>query len=211
MAAHDQQPGRLVLLRHGQTEWARDGRHTGLTDLPLTELGERQAHAAGVLVSDLLGGTTPTLVLSSPLARAWRTAELAGLRPEAEPRLVEWDYGGYEGLTSAQIQATAGADWTVFGDGVVPGQTPGETLDQVGARLEAVIADVRERLAGGDVVLVAHGHALRILAGVWLGVGPALGARLLLDPAGVCVLGHNHGQPAVQHWNLTATVAHVPV
>ncbi len=203
--------GRVLLVRHGQTEWARDGRHTGLTDVPLTELGERQAHAAGVLVADLLGGTTPALVLSSPLARAWRTAELAGLKPQAEPRLVEWDYGGYEGLTSEQIQAQAGADWTVFGNGVVPGQTPGETLQQVGARVEQVLADVRDRLPDGDVVLVAHGHSLRILAGCWLGTGPATGARLLLDPAGVCVLSHGHGLPSVQHWNLTATVAHVPV
>lgn len=204
--------GRVFLVRHGQTEWARDGRHTGLTDLPLTELGARQARAAGVLLTDLLDGREPALVLTSPLVRAAHTAELAGLRAGTEPRLVEWDYGAYEGLTSAQIQQQAGPGWTVFGDGVVPGQTsPGETLDQVAARVEAVLEHVREQLPDGDVVLVGHGHSLRVLAACWLGAGAQLGARLLLDPAGVCVLAHSHDLPGVQHWNLTATVAHVDV
>ncbi|HEX8498674.1 MAG TPA: histidine phosphatase family protein [Actinomycetales bacterium] len=204
--------GRVVLVRHGQTEWARDGRHTGLTDIPLTELGERQARAAGVLVRELLGGREPALVLTSPLVRAAHTAELAGLTAEVEPRLVEWDYGGYEGLTSPQIQQLADPGWTVFGDGVIPGpSSPGETLEQVAARVEAVLERAREALPHGDVVLVAHGHSLRVLGACWLGAGPALGARLLLDTAGVCVLAHSHDLPGIQHWNLTATVAHVEV
>lgn len=194
--------GRLVLVRHGQTEWARDGRHTGRTDVTLTARGEQQARSAGALVSELLDGERPALVLTSPLLRAAHTAELAGLAAQAEPRLVEWDYGGYEGLTSDQISEQAGPGWTVFGDGVVPGRTPGETLQQVRARAQAVLASVQPALAAGDVVLVGHGHALRVLGATWLDADPQLGAGLLLDPAGVCVLARSHGVPALQHWNL---------
>lgn len=194
--------GQLLLVRHGQTEWARDGRHTGLTDVALTELGEQQAGAAGALIVDLLGGKEPALTLTSPLARAARTAELAGLQARVEPRLVEWDYGGYEGLTAEQIRERAGQDWTVFEDGVVPGDTPGETLQQIAARASAVIERVRPHLARGDVVLVGHGHALRVLAACWLGADPRLGAQLLLDPAGVCVLVHSHDVPALLRWNV---------
>lgn len=194
--------GRLVLVRHGQTEWARDGRHTGLTDIALTPLGEQQAAAAGLLVTDLLDGNEPALILTSPLTRAAHTAELAGLVAQPERRLVEWDYGGYEGLTSPQIQQRAGAGWTVFADGVIPGTTPGETLGQVASRVQAVIDEVRPQLERGDVVLVAHGHALRVLGACWLGADPHLGAQLLLDPAGVCVLSESHGVPALLHWNM---------
>lgn len=194
--------GKLLLVRHGQTEWARDGRHTGLTDVALTELGEQQARAAGALVVDLLGGKEPALTLTSPLSRAARTAELAGLSAQVEPRLVEWDYGRYEGLTAEQIRQRAGQGWTVFEDGVAPGDTPGETLQQVAARALAVIGQVRPRLADGDVVLVGHGHALRVLAACWLGADPRLGAQLLLDPAGVCVLVHSHDVPALLRWNV---------
>ena len=196
--------GALILLRHGQTEWARDGRHTGLTDLALTDIGERQARDAASLVSELLEGEPPALVLTSPLVRAARTAELAGLHADVEPRLVEWDYGGYEGLTGDQIRERAGVDWTVFDDGVVPGATPGETLQQLADRGRAVIARVRPALADGDVVLVGHGHALRVLAACWLDVDPRLAARLLLDPAGVCVLERTRDLPGVRHWNLRA-------
>ncbi len=196
--------GALILLRHGQTEWARDGRHTGLTDLALTDVGERQADAAAGLVGELLDGHAPALALTSPLRRAADTARLAGLHPEVEPRLVEWDYGGYEGLTGDQIRERAGADWTVFDDGVVPGATPGESLQQVADRGRAVIARVLPSLADGDVVLVGHGHALRVLAACWLGSDPRLGERLLLDPAGVSVLAHSRGVPSVRHWNLRA-------
>ncbi len=195
--------GRLLLLRHGQTEWARDGRHTGLTDLDLTDLGVQQAGAAGALLTDLLGEDEPALVLTSPLRRAARTAGLAGLVAQTEPRLVEWDYGGYEGLTSAQIQQRAGASWTVFADGVVPGGTRGETLDEVAGRARAVLERVRPHLAEGDVVLVGHGHSLRVLTACYLGADPRLAAQLLLDPAAVSVLSTNHGAPALLRWNLT--------
>jgi len=194
--------GSLVLLRHGQTEWARDGRHTGRTDIALTEIGEQQARDAREVLAAVLDGAPPVLTLTSPLVRAARTAELAGLQAEVEPRLMEWDYGGYEGLTSDQIREQAGPTWTVFEDGVVPGRTPGETLQQLAARLTEVVERVRPLLDDGDVVLGAHGHALRVLASCWLGADPRLGAQLRLDPAGVCVRGHNHGAPALQHWNL---------
>ena len=196
--------GVLVLLRHGQTEWARDGRHTGLTDLPLTDVGVQQARAAAGLLSDVLGGAAPALVLTSPLQRAATTAGLAGLHAETEPRLLEWDYGGYEGLTGDQIRERAGADWTMFDDGVVPGATPGETLQQVADRGRAVIARVTPVLADGDVVLVGHGHALRVLATCWLGADPRLAERLLLDPAGVSVLAPYRDVPSIRHWNLQA-------
>ena len=196
--------GALVLLRHGQTEWARDGRHTGLSDLPLTDVGEQQARDAAGLVTELLGGHAPALVLTSPLRRAADTARLAGLHAEVEPRLVEWDYGGYEGLTGDQIRARTGEDWTVFDDGVVPGATPGETLQQVADRGRAVIVRVQPCLATGDVVLVGHGHALRVLAACWLGADPRLAAQLLLDPAGVSVLADGRGVPGIRHWNLRA-------
>ena len=194
--------GRLLLLRHGQTEWARDGRHTGLTDVELTETGEQQALEAGPMVRRLLRGAQPAITLTSPLLRAHRTAELAGLSAEPAAGLVEWDYGGYEGLTAAQIREQAGPDWTVFTHGVVPGPTPGETLVEVAARVRAVLERVRPALRGGDVVVVGHGHALRVLAACWLGAEPTLGAQLLLDPAGIGVLVERYEQPALEHWNL---------
>ena len=196
--------GRVVLLRHGQTAWARDGRHTGLTDVELTETGEQQALEAGTMVARLLGGAQPVLTLSSPLLRARRTAELAGLDAETEVGLVEWDYGGYEGLTAAQIREQAGPDWTVFHHGVVPGPTPGETLVEVATRARAVLDRVRPTLPNGDVVLVGHGHALRVLAACWLGAEPLLGAQLLLDPAGIGVLVERYEEPTLAHWNLVA-------
>jgi broad specificity phosphatase PhoE len=195
--------GDLVLVRHGETEWSKAGRHTGLTDLPLTAHGEGQARALG----ELLAGRPFALVLTSPLQRARRTAALAGLTPpqvevEVDPDLVEWDYGGYEGMTSAQIQATGRPDWRIFDDGVVPGSTPGETLSQVVSRVERVIARVRPVLAEGDVAVVAHGHALRVLATVWLGRPAELAAQLLLAAGSVSELGQEHGVPAIVHWNL---------
>lgn len=148
-------------------------------------------------------------VVVSPWKRARRTAELAGLTDLGVPvtddeRLHEWDYGGYEGLTGAQIRERAGEDWTIFDDGVVPGETPGETVEQVAARASAVLADVRADLARGDVVLVAHGHLLRVLATVYLEEEPRVAAKLLLDPASTCLLGSSHGVPAIVRWNLTA-------
>lgn len=192
--------GSLVLLRHGETEWSRSGQHTGLTDIPLTPRGEELAREAATL----LRGRTFAAVLTSPLVRARRTAELAGLTgAETEPRLVEWDYGGYEGLTTPEIRARVGYAWTVFADGVVPGDTPGETVQDVAGRARGVIDRVLPLLAEGDVALVGHGHALRVLASVFLEQDPCFGAQLVLDAGSVSVLGHEHGVRAVQSWNRT--------
>ena len=192
--------GSLVLLRHGETEWSRSGQHTGLTDVPLTPRGEELAREAATL----LRGRTFAAVLTSPLVRARRTAELAGLTgAETEPRLVEWDYGGYEGLTTPEIRARVGHTWTVFANGVVPGDTPGETVQDVAGRARGVIDRVLPLLDDGDVALVRHGHALRVLASVFLEQDPCFGAQLILDAGSVSVLGHEHGVRAVQSWNRT--------
>jgi len=193
--------GRLVLLRHGETEWSRDGRHTGRTDDPLTEVGERDARQ----LAHRLAGFDFTLVLCSPLSRARRTAELAGLDPVTDDDLVEWDYGGYEGRTTSEIREDLGDPaWTVFGDGVVPGATPGETVEEVAARASRVLTRVGEPLRRGDVALVAHGHLLRILTATYLRQEARFGAQLLLDAGAVCVLDHERGVPAVRSWNETA-------
>lgn len=194
--------GQLVLVRHGQTQWSRQRKHTGLTDVPLDVQGEQQAGAAGILVRELLAGRSAALVLTSPLTRARHTAELAGFQAELEPALVEWDYGGYEGLTTPQIRELTHPQWTVFTDKVVAGDTPGETLEQVAERCADVLARARPALADGDVVVFGHGHALRVLAACWLEADLRLAAQLLLDAGGVCVLGHGHGIPGLQHWNL---------
>ena len=191
-----------MLLRHGQTEWSRTGRHTGRTDVPLTAEGEAQARALGPWAAKL----DPRLVLVSPLQRAARTAELAGLTDVVvDDNLQEWDYGGYEGLTTPQIRENTGPGWTVFRNGVVPGETPGESLQQVASRGRAVLDRVRPELEHGDVVLVGHGHALRVLTTVWLDVDPCIGAQLLLDPATVSVLGSQHDVPAIVTWNVPAS------
>jgi probable phosphoglycerate mutase len=193
--------GSLVLLRHGETEWSRTGQHTGLTDIPLTERGEELAKKS----ASLLEGRTFAAVLTSPLLRARRTAELAGLDAQVEPRLVEWDYGGYEGMTTPQIRERVGYPWTVFADGVVPGDTPGETIHQVAGRVRGVIERVLPLLEQGDVALVGHGHALRVLASVYLEQDPCFGAQLALDAGSVSVLGFEHGMRALQTWNRTLT------
>ena len=189
--------GRLVLLRHGETEWSKSGRHTGRTDIPLTEHGEELARQAGRLVADHHFG----LALSSPLQRARRTAELAGLLPEIDDDLLEWDYGGYEGLTTATIRADLGYDWTVFRDGVPAGETPGETVEEVAARASRVVKRAVAAMAEGDVALVGHGHCLRVLTSVFLRQEPRLGANLLLDAGSVSVLQFDREQPAIQVWN----------
>lgn len=192
-------PGRLVLVRHGETEWSAAGRHTGRTDVPLTRRGEEQARA----LRPYLAGLDVTLALCSPLRRARRTAELAGLRPDLDDDLVEWDYGGYEGISTPEVRERLGdPTWTVFRDGVVPGDTPGETVEEVAARASRVLERVEDPLTRGDVVLVAHGHLLRVLAATRLRQGPRFGAHLLLHPATVCVLTEEHGVPAVDAWNL---------
>ncbi|WP_030529161.1 histidine phosphatase family protein [Phycicoccus jejuensis] len=191
--------GRLVLLRHGETEWSATGRHTGRTDLPLTSAGERDAAA----LRGPLGTFDVARVVSSPLQRARRTAELAGLRVDrVDPDLHEWDYGGYEGLTTPQVRERRGGDaWTVFEDGVVPGDTPGETVEEVAARASRVLQRVEPDLATGDVVLVGHGHALRVLTATYLRQEPRFGACVVLDAGALCVLGQEHGRPAILAWN----------
>ncbi|WP_034269025.1 histidine phosphatase family protein [Actinospica robiniae] len=193
--------GEIILLRHGETAWSRDGRHTGRTDLPLTDEGRRQAKAAGALLGELPAGTP---CWTSPAQRAVETAKLAGLEPDGtDPDLWEWDYGGYEGITSAQIQ-TQRPGWFLWRDGVVPGGPagfPGETVEQVGERCDRVIARVLPLAAEGDVVLVAHGHLLRILSARWIEQPPVHGSRLKLDTASVSRLGFEHEIRVITGWN----------
>jgi broad specificity phosphatase PhoE len=200
MSAPREPHGRIVLVRHGETAWSRSGQHTGLTDVELTPDGERDARALAPLVASF----DLTRVLSSPLVRARRTAELAGLDPTIDADLCEWDYGGYEGRTTVQIREDlADPSWTVFDHGVVPGDTPGETVEEVAARASRVLARVTPSLATGDVALVAHGHLLRILAATWLRQPPRFGASLLLDAGALCVLEYERGVPAIRTWNQT--------
>ncbi len=194
--------GVLALIRHGETEWSRNGRHTGRTDLPLTPHGEKQAAAlapmlAAVRPAPMLPALRPALVLTSPRQRARRTAELAGLAAEVEPGLAEWDYGAYEGLTSPEIHRER-PGWTIW-TGDPPG---GETAEQVGARVDRVLARVRAALGQGDVVLFTHGHSGRVVAARYLGLAVADGRLFALGPAAPCLLGTEHGSPVVERWNL---------
>jgi broad specificity phosphatase PhoE len=193
--------GELVLVRHGETEWSRTGRHTGRTDVPLTERGEAEARA----LAGRWDGGSVARVLVSPAVRAQRTARLAGLdgpRSETDPDLWEWDYGGYEGRTSEQIRQDR-PGWYLWTDGVIAGDSahPGESVDQVGARVDAVLARAQPLLAGGDVLLVAHGHVLRVLTARWLGLEPAAGRLFRLDTGTVSRLGTEHDRPVVSAWN----------
>jgi probable phosphoglycerate mutase len=195
--------GSLVLLRHGETQWSRSGRHTGRTDIALTAAGEARARRS----AELMVGRTFAAVLTSPLQRARRTAQLAGLSEAApvvvDDNLVEWDYGGYEGLTTDEIRQRVGHPWTVFDDGVIPGATPGESIDDVAARCRKVIERATPSLATGDVALVGHGHCLRILTAVFLGQEPRFGSRLLLDAGAVSVLRRDRDVPVIESWNRT--------
>ncbi|WP_189244684.1 histidine phosphatase family protein [Streptosporangium pseudovulgare] len=187
----------MFLLRHGETEWSRNGRHTGRTDLPLTEKGEAQARALARLVAE----RSFDLVLVSPAARARRTAELAGLTDyEIDPDLWEWDYGGYEGITTPAIREDR-PGWYLWRDGVVPGDAdhPGEGAAEVGARADRVIG--RARAAGGEVALVAHGHFLRVLCARWLDLPPTDGRLFRLDTGTYSRLGYEHAEPVVLSWN----------
>ena len=184
----------IVLIRHGQTEWSANGRHTSYTDLDLTEAGEQQAREVG----RKLAGRTFAAVISSPRKRALRTAELAGLRvTEVTDDLVEWNYGEYEGITTKVIRETR-PDWTLWTDGCPGGESP----EQVGARLDRVLAHAKTLLEQGDVAFVAHGHALRVCAARWVGLPPKDGGLLKLDTATLSSLGFEH---AVDHvidtWN----------
>jgi broad specificity phosphatase PhoE len=196
--------GELILLRHGETEWSASGQHTGRTDIPLTPRGEAAAAAlAPALAKRKIGA-----VFTSPARRAERTAELAGLRgATTDPDLWEWDYGGYEGMTTPQIQAQH-PGWVLWRDGVIPGDAehPGETLAQVAARADRVLARVRPLLAGpDDVALVAHGHLLRVLTARWLGLDPGDGRLFWLDTGTLCTLGTEHDEPeepVITSWNV---------
>ncbi|HKA69168.1 MAG TPA: histidine phosphatase family protein [Actinomycetes bacterium] len=183
----------VVLVRHGETEWSRAGRHTSSTDLPLTEAGERQARE----LRFALAGRVFTLVLSSPLRRARRTAELAGFdKPELVADLRELGYGDYEGRTTADIQREV-PGWTVW-TGALPG---GETVAAAAARVDRVIE--RIRTTDGDVLVFGHGHLSRILAARWCGLAPAVGAHLRLEAASISVLGYERATPAIRSWNRT--------
>ncbi|HEY0449205.1 acid phosphatase [Actinophytocola sp.] len=188
----------LYLLRHGETEWSRTGRHTSRTDLPLTPTGERRAGDAGRLLGILRGGEPPALVASSPRARALRTAELAGLSVDMVTEdLAEWDYGEYEGLTTAQIRETV-PGWTVWTH-PCPG---GESAAEVGARAARVVERVRAALSDGDVILVGHGHFSRVLVATWLGMPPESGVHFGMDAAAISVLGDERGAPQITRLNV---------
>ena len=190
--------GEIVVLRHGQTEWSLSGQHTSVTDLPLLPEGEEQARR----LADVLENRSFAEVWVSPRQRARRTAELAGVTPTGTVEdLVELDYGGYEGRTTKEISADLGRLWSLWTDGTVPGNSPGESLDQVADRVDRVLATVRPLLDGGDVALVAHGHVLRILTARWLGLGPEAGALFPLTTGRYGVLGHEHDRPALTGWN----------
>jgi broad specificity phosphatase PhoE len=191
--------GEVVVLRHGQTEWSRSGQHTSVTDLPLLPEGEEQARN----LQKALGGHQFVEVWVSPRQRALRTAELAGLTPtRVEEDLVEVDYGGYEGRTTAEISAELGRTWSVWRDGIIPGASPGETLEAVGRRVDRVLERVRPRLREGDVALVAHGHVLRILTARWLGLAPEAGSLFALPAGSYGVLGHEHDRSVLTAWAL---------
>jgi broad specificity phosphatase PhoE len=181
-----------VLARHGETEWSRDGRHTGRTDIPLTEAGRVQARQLG----ESLGEWTFARVLSSPLERALETCRLAGLGDAVKVTedLMEWDYGEYEGITTPQIRESR-PGWYLWRDGC-PG---GETATDVGRRVDRVIAEVDD--AGGDVALFAHGHVLRVLAARWIGLGPEDGALLALGTGTISALGYERETRVVRRWN----------
>jgi broad specificity phosphatase PhoE len=184
----------LWIIRHGETEWSASGQHTSVTDLPLTEAGRRQAAA----VRDVLGDIKPALVLSSPRQRAGETARLAGLRiDETTEDLAEWNYGDYEGRTSAQIREDV-PDWTIWRDGV----RGGETLEQVGRRADRVLARAAAALPNGPVVLIGHGHFSRVLGARWIGLPASAGGNLLLGTAAPSLLGAQYGAPVINRWNL---------
>jgi broad specificity phosphatase PhoE len=182
----------MFVIRHGETAWSLNGRHTGTTDVPLTDNGRRLAER----LRPILAKEHFARVFVSPMQRARETSELAGLGTAAviDPDLVEWNYGEYEGLTPAEIHAKA-ADWLIFRDGCPGGETP----TQVGARADRVIA--RARAVEGDVALFAHGHLLRVLVARWIGLPAGAGQHFLLDTGTLSVLGHYREISAVRVWN----------
>ena len=192
----------ILLVRHGETEWSKSGQHTGRTDIPLTERGEQGA----LDLRPVLGDTTFGMVLVSPLIRAQRTAELAGLVGQPDGDLVEWGYGAYEGLRTADIRVRLNdPNWTIWRDPIPDGDSPGEQPEQVAERCRRVIARCLPVLESGqNCALVAHGHLLRILTATWLGL-PATDARLLaLDAGALSRLGFEHEQHVIRTWNAAA-------
>jgi probable phosphoglycerate mutase len=192
--------GDLILVRHGETEWSRDGQHTGRTDIPLTPVGE----AAAAALAPMLARRNIVAVFTSPARRAVTTAALAGLdNAKPDPDLWEWDYGGYEGLTTPQIREQR-PDWYLWRDGVIPGDAehPGETVDQVGQRVDRVLGRVMPLLDGGDVALVAHGHVLRVLTARYLGLEPSAGRLFRLDTGTISTLQDEHDEPVIASWNI---------
>ena len=182
----------VVLVRHGETEWSRAGKHTGRKDVPLTEHGRRQAEAVGAALREW----EFEAVLTSPLARALDTCRLAGFGERAQLReeLMEWDYGAYEGRTTAEVREER-PGWTLWRDGV----PEGETVQQVGARVDRVIGELRA--LDGDALLFAHGHVLRVLTARWLELEPSAGRLFALDPATLSTLGYEHETPVIRLWN----------
>jgi broad specificity phosphatase PhoE len=182
----------VFAIRHGETAWSLSGQHTGTTDIPLTENGRRLAER----MRPVLATNAFELVLCSPMQRARETCELAGLDDKViiEPDLVEWDYGDYEGLTPKQIHEVA-PGWLIFRDGCPGGEAP----DQVGARVDRVIA--RARAVAGNTALFAHGHVLRVFVARWIGLPASGGQHFLLNTGTLCVLGYYHEIPAVRIWN----------
>ena len=191
--------GDLLLVRHGETEWSVSGQHTSWTDLPLTQHGEEQAKS----LAPLLSQRTYALALTSPLGRAVRTAELAGITGTVvEPDLHEWDYGAYEGITTVEIHRTR-PDWNLWTDGVPPGPDghPGESPEQIGRRADRVLSRVYSALPDGDVILVAHAHFLRVLTARRLGLPSADGRLFQLATGTVSRLSTEHDRPVIAEWN----------
>jgi probable phosphoglycerate mutase len=188
--------GEAVLVRHSETEWSLDGRHTGRSEIPLTEHGREVARG----LRRRLSRWQFALVLVSPSLRARETCELCGLGADAQVRedLYEWDYGDYEGLTTAEIRAQR-PDWLLWRDGA-PG---GESAAAVGARADRVIGEIHA--ASGGVAVFSHGHMLRVLGARWIALGPELGERLGLSTAAICVLGHERETTVIARWNDTGT------
>ena len=192
--------GDLILVRHGETDWSRDGKHTGRTDIPLTRHGE----AAAAALAPLLARRDIVAAFTSPAQRAIRTAELCGLAgAKQDPDLWEWDYGGYEGLTTPQIREQR-PGWYLWRDGVIPGDAehPGETVEQVGDRADRVLSRAEPLLAQGDVALVAHGHVLRVLTARYLRLPPDDGRLFRLDTGTISTLGTEHDEPVILTWNV---------
>ena len=185
-------PAQIAVVRHGQTEWSLNGRHTGTTDIPLTDAGRAEAVASAPLVQAM----TIDRVVCSPLQRARETCSLLdlGLEPTLDADLVEWNYGRYEGITTKEIRETV-PDWTVWFGGCPDGETP----DEVAARVDRVIAAARD--AGGTTLVVAHGHVLRVLTARWLGLVPQDGRFFRLDTATVSLLGWERETPVLLKWN----------